>query len=292
MRVTQGMLTSQFLRGINDSYSRLSKYQQQLNTGKKISRPSDDPVVATMGMQYRSNVQHIEQYERNLSTAYKWLDGGDAALDEGTDVLQRVNELLVEASNGTYEENNRGDIGEEVEQLKQQLAAVANTKVGDQYIFNGTDTNEPPVDLSEGIQVSDNTNAVKIQLNDGVDVGVNVDPTTVFSEKLFQDLSDVEEALANGASSEMIDDYISTIQGHLDNFSSERASLGARYDRVEMMEDRLSSQKETATKVMSDNEDADITEVITHLKTAESVHRAALSAGARIMQPTLMDFLR
>lgn len=292
MRVTQSMLSTDFLRSLSGSYSRLSKYQQQLDTGKKINRPSDDPVVATMGMHYRTNVQHIEQYKRNLSTAYQWMDSADAALDDGTQVLQRMNELLIEAKNGTYEENERGDIGKEIEQLKNQMETIGNTKTMGKYIFNGTNTSEQPVDLSEGIQVSHNTDAVKIEVSDGVEIGVNVNPTHVFNQQLFDDLSEIEDHLGNGASSDEIGDYISNIQGHLDAFNSERAELGARYNRVEMAEDRLGSQNEIATKILSDNEDVDVSEAITNLIMQESVHRAALATGARIMQPTLMDFLR
>lgn len=172
------------------------------------------------------------------------------------------------------------------------METIANTKVTGKYIFNGTNTSEQPVDLSEGIQVSDNADAVKIEVNDGVEIGVNVNPTRVFSQELFDDLSELEDDLGNGASSDEIDDYISNIQGHLDAFNSERAELGARYNRIEMVEDRLGSQNEIATKILSDNEDVDMSEAITNLIMQESVHQAALATGSRIMQPTLMDFLR
>src|SRR5699024_5081330 len=124
MRVSESMITGNFLRNLSNSYNRLLKYQNQLSTGKKISRPSDDPVVAMMGMQYRTDLNHIEQYDRNLATAYKWMDSSDDALSEANDVLKRVYELLIEASNDTYEGDQRAAIGEEVGQLKEQLATI------------------------------------------------------------------------------------------------------------------------------------------------------------------------
>jgi flagellar hook-associated protein 3 FlgL len=78
----------------------------------------------------------------------------------------------------------------------------------------------------------------------------------------------------------------------MDNLSAERSELGARYNRLEMIDDRIGQQEVMANRVLSDNEDADIERVITDLKTQESVHRAALGVGARILQPTLLDFLR
>ncbi|HEU5139257.1 MAG TPA: flagellar hook-associated protein FlgL [Bacillales bacterium] len=304
MRVTQSMLTTNFLRNLSDSYQRLAKYQNQLATGKKITRPSDDPVVATLGMEYRTNLSHVEQYQRNLSTAYKWMNSSEDALKEATSVMQRVYELTVQASNGTYDVSQRDDIATEIGQLKKQMASIANTRVAGKYIFNGTDTKGTtitvagtetkvkPVDLSGGIRVSGNSDDVTIEVNDGIEIRVNVDPTQVFTEDLFQGLTDLQNDLKNGASPEAIGSYLSGIKDKLDNIVSERAELGARYDRVEMVEKRLGSQKVIASQILSDNEDVDLEKVIMNLKIQESVHRAALAAGARIMQPTLMDFLR
>lgn len=302
MRVTQSMLTTNFLRNLSDSYQRLAKYQNQLSTGKKISRPSDDPVVAMLGMEYRTNLNHVEQYQRNLSTAYKWLNSSEDALKEATSIMQRVYELTVQASNGTYDESQRKDVAVEIDQLKKQMATVANTKVAGKYIFNGTNTKGldnggefvKPYDSSGRIKVTDPAikKAVKIEVNDGVEIRVNVDPTEVFSGGLFNTLNSLQNALATGEPAEDIGGYLSEIKKQMDNIVSERAELGARYDRVEMIEKRLGQQKVIATQILSDNEDVDLEKVIMNLKIQESVHRAALATGARIMQPTLMDFLR
>ncbi|HET7626967.1 MAG TPA: flagellar hook-associated protein FlgL [Bacillales bacterium] len=291
MRVTQGMLTSGFLRNLSESYERFARYQDQLTTGKKISKPSQDPVVAMMGIEYRGNLNHIEQYRRNLSTVHKWMDSTEDALSSANAILQRVNELIVQASNGTYEANQRFDIGKEIEQLKKQMATVANTQVAGKYIFNGTETSSKPVDLASNT-VSTNTNAVEIAVNDGITIRVNIDPTSVFDLSLFQDLENLQNDLQTGASEQVIASYLPKIQQHLDNVITARSELGARGDRVSMITQRLGSQHTIATKIMSNNEDADIEKVIMNLKMQESVHRAALSAGARIMQPTLLDFLR
>jgi flagellar hook-associated protein 3 FlgL len=105
-------------------------------------------------------------------------------------------------------------------------------------------------------------------------------------------LTGLKNDLESGASEQVISGYLSKIQQHMDGINAARAELGARADRVAMIDDRLGSQNTIATKILSDNEDADLEKVIMNLKIQESVHRAALATGARIMQPTLMDFLR
>ena len=145
MRVTQSMLTNNMLSSLSNSYEKMGKLQDQISSQKKINRPSDDPVVAMKGISYRRNVQEVEQYKRNYSEAYNWIDNSDASLDQAGQALQRIRELIVQGSNDTYDSEQRRSIQNEVGQLKEQLIEIANTKVGDKYIFNGSDTLNPPV---------------------------------------------------------------------------------------------------------------------------------------------------
>ncbi|OQP09129.1 flagellar hook-associated protein FlgL [Geobacillus sp. 47C-IIb] len=301
MRITQSMLANNMLKQITRSYEKLDQYQTQLSTGKKITRPSDDPVVAMKGIAYRSNLAEVEQFKRNFSEAYNWVENSDSALDKATQALQRIRELVVQASNDTYEETQRQAISQEIKQLTEQLVTIANTKVGDKYIFNGTNTLQPPVQMVNGsITTSNNAEEVKIELAKGIYIGVNVDPTKVFhydaSQKgkgLFSDLqslaNDLDDPTKTGKD---INEYLGYIDQHITNLLGVRAELGARMNRVELMEDRINQQEVIAKKVLSDNEDVDMERVITDLKVQESVHRAALAVGARIIQPTLVDFLR
>jgi flagellar hook-associated protein 3 FlgL len=291
MRVTQNMLTGNMLRNLSNSFQRMEKYQDQLSTGKKISRPSDDPVVAMKGMTYRTSLNQVEQYRRNLSEAYNWMDAADSSLDKATSVLQRIRDLTVQASNGTYEEGQQGMIQKEITQLKEHLASIGNTQVAGKYIFNGNDTKNQPIDFKNGAnKVSNNQNPVEFELSVGINIAVNINPTHVFSSQMFKDIEDLEVALQNGAPD--LDQFLTKIDNHTSAIVSERAELGARYNRIELMDSRLSEQEVISSKILSDNEDADIERVITDLKMQESVHRAALAVGSRIIQPSLMDFLR
>ncbi|UOQ85170.1 flagellar hook-associated protein FlgL [Gracilibacillus salinarum] len=302
MRVTQSMITYNTLRNISSSYGKLDEYMNQLATGKKINRPSDDPVIAMRGMNYRTEVANAAQYERNLNEVNTWMDNSDAALDEATQALQKLRELAVQASNGTYEEDQRENIAEEVDQLKEQLIDIANTKVNNKYLFNGTGTTgvenadgdlAGPVQTDEDgnvISVASNNSDVNIEVLDGVKIKVNSDAENSFNEDLFKDIEAFSQALKND-DQEAISQSIEAIDSHINNVVNERADLGARMNRVELITDRISNQSIAAQTQMAENEDADIEEVITNLTTQESVHRAALSAGARIIQPTLLDFL-
>ncbi|WP_077624762.1 flagellar hook-associated protein FlgL [Sediminibacillus massiliensis] len=290
MRVTQSMLFNNMLRNLSNSYNSMGKYMDQLSTGKKINRPSDDPVVAMKGMNYRSQVTEIEQFQRNTSEVHNWMDNSDSALDKATQALQRLRELAVQASNDTYEEGQRENIAKEVDQLREHLIDIGNTKVNNKYIFNGTKTDIPPI--SEGGVVNgDLGDEVVIEVSKGTNLKANIDAGAVFGNDLFDDIAAFSTALTEGPE-DGIRSAIADLDGHIDNVVGERADLGARMNRLDLIENRLAEQEVIATQTMSDNEDADMEKVIMNLKTQESVHRAALSAGAQIIQPTLLDFLR
>lgn len=293
MRVTQGMLNNRSMLNLSKSYKSLGKYQEQLQTGKKISKPSDDPVVAMKGVMYRTDLTEIEQYRRNAGEATTWLESTDSAYGHATSILQRARELAVQLSNGTYSDEDRKSAEKEIEQIKQDIVTVANTQVAGKYIFNGKDILKKPVETDvNGIvssTFSDNL-PFDIEVAKGVKLQVNSNPSTFFSPDLFSDLEDFSDALKNGSAT--IGEFIGRIDSNLDNLNLERSEVGARYNRLELIETRNSEQEIIANRILGDNEGADIEKVIMNLKIQESVHQAALSVGARILQQSLMDFLR
>src|SRR5699024_1426278 len=145
MRVTQGMISNNMLRNLNSSYSKMEKYLNQLATEKKINLPSDDPTIATRGLGFRREVASIEQFKRNTSSVHNWMDDSDASLDKATQTLQQLKELSLQASNGTYDAEERKMMLNEAEQLKEHLRDIGNTKVNGVYIFNGVNTDELPI---------------------------------------------------------------------------------------------------------------------------------------------------
>ncbi|MCR2822360.1 flagellar hook-associated protein FlgL [Lederbergia panacisoli] len=291
MRVTDSMIARSVMNNINQSYGRLDRLFEQVQTQKKISRPSDDPVVAMKGMFYRTNVIEVEQFKRNFSEARNWVETTDSAIGEATKVMERIRELTVQASNETYDKTQLEAVAEEVAQLKDHLKTIANSKVGDKYIFNGTNTLTAPID-NEG-NVSFGTDNVEYELAKGIMVPVNMQGENVFGAggSVFNVLDRLESALRTGdtkAVGDMLDDF----DASADNMISARAELGARTNRLDFMEERIDNQEIIAKRIMSDNEDVEFEKVLMEFKAQEAVHRAAMSVGARIIQPTLMDFLR
>ncbi|WP_262173794.1 flagellar hook-associated protein FlgL [Saccharococcus sp. Marseille-Q5394] len=297
MRVTQSMLSNNMLRNLSTSYNKMGKLQEQLSSGKKVNRPSDDPVVVMKGMGYRMQVDKVATYQKNLGEVNNWLDSSDDALDGVGQVLHRAKELVTNAANtGAMTPEDREKIKIELKQLQEQIQDLANTKVGDKYIFSGTMTDKPlynkAINASGdviGIETGPSfKNRVEIEVFDGVSLKVNTD-----AAEMFKNIDDLFKEIENiGVDGNGFSDALSKIDIHMDAVLTARADIGARSNRAELMNNRLEMQEGAAKKQQSENEDIDYEKVITEMLTHESIHRAALSVGARIIQPSLVDFLR
>ncbi len=294
VRVTQTMLNNNMMRNLSNSMFNMDKLQNQLSSGRKISKPSDDPVVATRGMFYRSSLIENEQFQRNVDEAQSWMELSDKSLDEATSVLQRARELVVQSGNGSLDKDSLVAIAEEIGQIKEHLGNIANQTVGGRYIFAGTDTKNPPFDYQKGDFTNTNNAEIRLEMNKQIFLPINVSGQAIFNypdngNNVFKLL---DKIVADLKSNKPATDHLGELDNQLDNLLAERASLGARINRIELIKDRLSSEEVNVTKLMAENEDADVAKVITELKMQENVHRAALGAGSRIIQPTLLDFLR
>ncbi|WP_107947424.1 flagellar hook-associated protein FlgL [Lysinibacillus parviboronicapiens] len=307
MRVTQSMLSNNMLRNLSNSYGKMSKLQDQINSGSKITRPSDDPVIAVKGMGYRRDLAKVEQYTRNMITANSWLDSTDESLNQAGEQMKRVRELVIQAANDTNTPEEREKIKMEIDQIRQQLQDVANTNVGGSYLFSGTNTNQPLFTLASGGSKEINpalngaNNSVNIEIYDGIQLQVNTPGKDLFKGiddmmgKISDLLGDPTKTgsdigdLLGGVTSTSTSDDITAMHNKI---LEAQADVGARQNRVEMMENRLGIQEVNVTKQLRDNESVDYSKAITEMVTNESIHQAALSVGAKIIQQTLVDFIR
>ena len=292
----------------------MSKYENMLTSGMKITRASDDPVVAVKGMNYRVQLDKLGQYQRNINEADAWLDTTDTSLDQVGNVLNRVKELIVQAANDTNTSEERQKIQKEIDQIREQVRDVANTQLGGKYIFSGTKTQTAtfvngqinPALVKDATTVPPTLNAgatgkVEIEVFDGITLPVNTLGAPEMFWKIDDFLNDVSTALGDATSTgSQIGDFLGSIANGTDstladmqaNVLNVRADVGARMNRVELMKNRLDIQEISTTKQMSLNEDTDYAETITKMTTQESIHQAALSVGAKIIQQTLVDFIR
>lgn len=294
MRVTNHMMIQSMLNDLYRNTDRMSNYQRQLSTGKKISRPSDDPVRVANSLRLRTKLGENEQYRSNSEDANSYLQLTDTALQQINSVYQRVRELALRGATGSLSEGDQKTIADEVVQLRKQIGEVANTTYQGKYIFNGKKT-QTPLFKDDKLNSDNDSSAIEYEIATGINIQVNV-PGTEFlgdaNKNVFNTLNDLVSMLNNGDSIGISAKVIPQIDEQMKLTLSKLSDVGARMNRLEMTINRIDDLKINFTDLLQQNEDADMAEVIMNLKTEESVYRASLSAGSRVIQPSLLDFLQ
>jgi flagellar hook-associated protein 3 FlgL len=298
IRVTLGMLNSQFIRNLNTNLTRTETLQNQGSSGKLISKPSDDPVGITFAMRYRSEIAANQQHQRNLGAAVSFLENIDVTLNQATSLMQRIRELNVQAANDTNDKSSREMIAMEIDQLTREFVNIANTKYNDKYIFNGEKTDVKPYDelIEKPNEAVTDPGSIKFEVGVGVTVPTSITGNDVFGypdedDNLFTILENLTASIRSGNTAEM-NNALAFIDTRMDKVLGSRAIVGARMNRIEFISTRLEDIDLNLTRLQSEVEDVNYAELLVQMKAHESVYQASLSTGAKIITPTLIDFLR
>lgn len=293
MRVTNNMIARNAVNNLNLHLRRQEELHYQLASGKRLRVPSDDPAATSHSMRLHSDLTHTKQYRANIGVALSWLEATDSVLNEVGQALQRVKELAVYGANGVLPQDARDAIAREVDQILEHLVDLANSSHAGLYLFGGHRTTTPPYVLSGG-KVSEyqgDTGRRELEIASGVKIAVNVLGSELF-DQIFQAVTNLRKALYEGDTATVGNQSLAEVEDALDTLLRVRADVGARINRLELADARMQELELNVEQLISDNEDVDLARAIIDLKVAENVYRAALASGARIIQPTLLDFLR
>ena len=297
-RITQRTVTTTMLNGLQSNLGRLQKLQEQLSSGKQVSRPSDSPVKTVESLQFRSNIRRTEQYVRNADDGLAMLGTTDAALTTSLDRTARARELVLQGLNDTNNDEGRAALATELRTLRDGLVSIANTRYLDRAVFAGNSASANAFS-SPGATYQGDSGEVLRSVAPGVDVAVNVSGDDVFGAdgdptQLFRVLDELASALETGGTT--MHGRLTTGLTGLDTAVSRVIStlglIGARTNRLESVKDTAEGQLINLTSSLSEVEDIDLPKTIVELQMQEVAYKAALGATARAVQPSLLDFLR
>jgi flagellar hook-associated protein 3 FlgL len=292
IRVTQNMVTNRSLTSLQAGLDRLAQTQEKLSTGKNLNRPSDSPTDATTSMKIRVQLAETQQHVRNAQNGLGWLDVTDTTLSGMADNLRRVSELALQGANASITGSTSAALATEVAQIREGLLAQANTTYLDRPIFGGVTAGTQAFDASGAYVGADAP--VQRSVADGVKVRIDVSGTTVVGpngDNLFDDLAALESALRLGDKAG-IQAGIAAVTERQRAVSDAQAAVGASYNRVDAAERKGQDALVTLSSALSEVEDTDLPKAMVDLQMHEVAYQAALASTARVMQPSLVDFLR
>lgn len=406
MRITYRAINQNIQHVIVDRYNDLNKLQEQLSTGKRLLRPSDDPVDVANDLRLKSRQRQLEQYKQNIDDGIGYMQTTDTAMTGMNDLMQRVRELALQGASDTMSVNERLFLNREVEQVLRQIITLANTSFKGDYIFAGVQTkilpfpvnsskasvpqnytdlemayydataiaNGSPVQIRNaftgdpitniipgtfnlsvagtkyfegtdytidyatgtitilptspnaailkqnvlaganytinGFRITfdyigqgkdiygspiNNNGQILREVDNGIVVPINVTADELLLDNktgtnLFKSIIGLGQNLIQ-SNTAGIQSSITKLDISFKNLLSAQAMNGARVNRFEVNTERNESQQTETTRLQSEIEDADLAEAATNYSVAQTVYEAALKSAAKIIQPSLADFL-
>ncbi|MCU1615817.1 MAG: flagellar hook-associated protein 3 [Frankiales bacterium] len=301
MRITNHAVQLTSLRGLNSNLAALNKLQQQLTSGKTISQPSDDPTGTNTSMNTRQDIAGATQQARNISDGQTFLNSTDSALQTMLDQVRNVRDLTVQALNsGAQDAQSQQAIATQVSGIRQSLLGQANQVVQGQPLFGGVTTGSQAYDPATGKYVGvGGANGIAVhpltrQVSDVEAIRIDVTGPEAFGDPASgKDLfAVVNSVAADVADPTKLSTDLADLDKVINGLTTALADVGTRSARMDTAAANNATRQLTLQTKLSDTESIDLPKTIMNLQMQQVGYQAALSATAKALQPTLVDFLK
>jgi len=185
MRVTNNMMSDRMVFNTQRAISRFLNLQQQLSTGKRINKPSDDPGGIQRDLIYRTELNKTDQYRKNIHQAQTWMQGYDSILDDAKNLVTNAKNIAISMANGTYDASARAGAATEVESMFDRLVQLANNEMEGKYTFSGYRTNDKAIAASaNGVVYNGDMGRMEYQIESASRITVNLTGSETFLKQL------------------------------------------------------------------------------------------------------------
>lgn len=291
-RVTQqtSMLAAQ--RNLQSSAAQLAKLQDQALTRKAFARASEDPSGAADAMRIRAQQRANDQHSRNIDNGLGWVTTIDSTLTEANNVMKRVRDLTVQGANdGSLSPAAKEAIAVELDSLKEQLLGLANTQYLGRSVFSGS-SNDGVAFRPDFSFTGTPGSSVDRRISPDSTVRVDADGSSVFGEDAASAFALIDGIAADLRAGTNIGARLDDIDLRMSSIRTEHSAVGSRHALIMRAEEAVMDKTVSFEAQRAAVEDIELSRIILDLKAQEVTYQAALGVTARVLQPTLMDFLR
>ena len=275
---------------------RQAKTTEELSTGKRVNRPSDDPLSALKASLFESQGRRVDQHMRNIGAARNLLTTSDAVLAEAGSTMYRIKELTIQSLSSVMNAPDRAYIAAEVGELRDHLQSIANTQTDHRFIFAGYQSDRPPYDANGVFQAD--TNYTEVEVGDGLKIkstlagGQPFGDGTPATVDTFQILTDLEAGI-RAADEPGTQTAFENLELAIEQIISSRQHVGLQLTKLESAEAVAGYLSERIPEALSIERDTDFAEAVSELTMVEHSLKATLAASSRMLNSTsLLDFLR
>ena len=324
MRITNASMVRSHLYDTQNNLTNMSKINQQISKGKVINTVYDDPHKAIKIMNINNEIKYTEKYNYNIDESVGWMNTTDGALDNVGNLLGEIKETILKVGNGTYSQNEMKSLNEDMNEKIKQLADTLNSTYGGKYLFGGSSVDDAPITVIENPdgtvklefskdkngQTIPNTDDLKADISSGINIDYNISVGEILNIKdgngntvnlldeinnlstLMNDIANGDEQTAAKAKETLLNDTKGKIDTLFDHVVNERTSLGVRVSTAEKIKELNDEDILNIQDVLSKTQDTDVVEKFIELKSAEMIYQASIQVGAKLIQPTILDYIR
>ena len=324
MRITNSSMIRSHMYDTQNNLTNMSKINQQISTGKVINTVSDDPHKAIRIMNMNNEIKYTEKYNSNIDETVGWMNTTDGALESTGNLLNEIKETILKVGNGTYSQNEMKSLNADINEKIKQLADTLNSTYGGKYLFAGTNVDDAPITVIENPdgtvklefskdkngQTIPNTDDLKADISSGINIDYNISVGEILNIKdgngntvnlldeinnlstLMNDIANGDEQTAAKAKETLLNDTKGKIDTLFDHVVNERTSLGVKVSTAEKIKEFNDDNIINMKNVLSLDQDTDHVEKFIELKSLELVYQASIQVGAKLIQPTILDYIR
>jgi flagellar hook-associated protein 3 FlgL len=294
MRVSNKMLADNITANLFRQTEQIVRKQREVYTGKRINAASDDPVGIGQALRHRKTIAAIEQYRSNIKEARMRIEHDETIFDAVENLLQQAVDISLDTN-----VDNRNVYAEQVADIREEVLQLANSKMGDNYIFGGYQTGSEPfkVDAAGDVYYDGDSGEKSYTIANNIQVDLNVNGEDIFQSgvsggpyDVFAVLDQLSTDLTGGTAAD-IAAHAAPLNEAIDHLETVRAQASAEYQRLELTDNHWGTYKVSVENMLSGIEDVDPAEVIVELQTLQTAYETSLATSAKIIQPNLMQFL-
>ena len=309
MRVTQNGTANSAIYNLQQGRAKLDALQESVSSQQKVNRPSDNPISSGVLMDIGDRLKALDQYSTSISKANSWVKFTDTALTGMTDILSQAQKLVSSINSGTTDPTIRQSAHDQLVDLKKQIVDMANTQIGDQYIFGGANSNTPPfnpIDNSYAGAADINSTQLTIEIARGTDQAISITgdrlllgsatapPPNYGSTNILDTFDNLIAAVGDKNTPT---DVTNLTQGGIDlqaGITQVTNALGdniARITRLDTMTKLNDNNKNMLQTMIGNLQNVDLAQLGVELSSQTTAYEASLAASAKISQLSLLNYL-
>ena len=302
MRITNNMAYHDFLNNLTTNTNQVQKSLNQLSSLKKINRTSDDPLNASRVMNLTSTVAQNKSYNQTITEATSFVNTQDSALGAVNDSLLRIRSLIQSSANSTQ---GADELAANKAEISQSIGAIVdslNTNFDGRYIFGGSQTTIRPFETVEengvvvGLSYKGNADQLPREIANGVTINLPTDGSKLMGNQTTGDLNGFFHQVMTALDAEdhqiLGNESLTQIDQFRDVISNRRTTIGAVSTRLQSAGARNDTEKNQLQETLSLTQDVDVAETYMTYQNQMTAYRATLAMGTKIMQTSILDYIR